>query len=317
MRSIKTYLSEISLETLALALVFGGTACRTLGQVAPAKLPTETLEIVASWRLQSPVGRFDASGIERSPEGELLVVRDAELAVYAVRFGDDDSEATLVKHGRYSVPKADLNVGPTRFDVEGLAFDDDGVLYACDEYARRVLRFTARGLIDSLPINLDSVASYFSETNVNASFEGIAIGGGKLYLANERSKGRLIELDLATGQTLGSFECRTGTSIWPDPHYSGLDWHNGRLYALMREEQSILEINPSDRSVTRVLRYHDIEFAKDHRYRTLVPLSGVMEGVLIEGETIWLLTDNNGQGRYADQADRRPSLFKCRIADRP
>lgn len=317
MRSIKKYLGRITHEALALTLVFGGTACRTLGQVAPAKHPTETLEIEGSWRLQSAVGRFDASGIERSPEGELLVVRDTELAVYAVRFGDNDSEATLVKHARYSVPKTDLNVGPNRFDVEGLAFDDEGVLYACDEHARRVLRFTARGLIDSLPIDLDSVASFFSKSNRNASFEGIAIGGGKLYLANERSKGRLIELDLATGKTLGSFECRSGTSIWPDPHYSGLDWHNGRLYALMREEQSIVEVDPSDRSVTRVLRYHDIEFAKDHRYRTLVPLSGVMEGVLVEGNTVWLLTDNNGQGRYADQSDRRPSLFKCRIAERP
>ena len=278
------------------------------------KAPTVTLELEKSWRLQSKVGRFDASGIERGPNGELLVVRDSELAVYAVKFENESHVASLVKHARYSVNKADLDVGVKRFDVEGLAIDAKGVLYACDEHARRVLRFSSRGLIESLPFDFSAVESFFSKQDRNASFEGIAIGGGRLFLANERSRGRLIEFDLSSMKMRGSFSFRTGASVWPDTHFSGLDWYDGRLFALLREEQAIAEIDPDSKRITRLLRYHEIEFAKEFRYRSLVPFLGVMEGLLVEDDVFWLLADNNGQSLYSDSSDTRASLFKCRLA---
>jgi len=300
----------------ALILGFGGLgelAYNARAQGKPSNYPTEFLEVEASWRLQSPDGRFDASGIERGPKGDLLVVRDSELAVYAVRFQEASDVAALVKLARYGVEADDLDVGSSRFDIEGLALDSSGILYACDEFERRVLRFSSQGQLDSIPIDLEATAEFFSKTDVNASFEGIAIGDGHLYLANERNRGRLIDLDLKTGELLSSFVCKTGTSIWPDTHYSGLDWHNGKLFALVREEQAIIEIDPEGKTVDRVFRYHGIEFDKQHRYRTLVPFAGVMEGLLIEADVFWLLTDNNGQARFADKTDSRPTLFKCRV----
>lgn len=290
-----------------------GLAICGFAQGATPKYPTDFLEVESSWRLSSPAGRFDASGIERGPDGNLLVVRDSELAVYAVQFQEGSDVASLVRHARFVVPKEDLDVGSERFDIEGLAMDSLGTLYVCDEYARRVLRYSARGKLDSIPLDLSSAAEFFSKTDVNASFEGIAIGGGRLFLANERNRGRLIELDLKTGAFQSSFVCQTGTSIWPDTHYSGLDWHDGKLFALIREEQAIIEIDPKGKTVSRVLRYHGVEFDKQHRYRTLVPFAGVMEGLLVEEEVFWLLTDNNGQARFADKTDSRPTLFKCRI----
>lgn len=304
------------LPHLIFILIIGGLgelSSNLTAQGSPPKYPTEFLEVESSWRLQSPDGRFDASGIERGPDGDLLVVRDSELAVYTVKFQDDSDVAALVKHDRYGVSEDDLNVGSTRFDIEGLALDSAGILYACDEFARRVLRFSSQGQLDSIPIDLTSVAEYFSKTDSNASFEGIAIGDGHLYLANERSRGRLIEFDLETGALLSNFVCQTGTSIWPDTHYSGLDWYKGKLFALLREEQAIIEIDPEGKKVDRIFRYHGIEFDKQHRYRTLIPFSGVMEGLLVETDVFWLLTDNNGQSRFADKTDSRPSLFKCRI----
>lgn len=287
--------------------------CVSWGQNTAPQLPTEILEIEQSWRLQSRVGRFDASGIERGSDGEILIVRDSELAVYGVRFQEGSDTANLIKHAQYVVDRKDLNVGVHRFDIEGLAVDSKGILYACDEYARRILRFTSRGLIDSIPIDFSSVSNYFNKTDINASFEGIAIGKDRLYVANERSHGRIIEIDLRTHETIGSFTFRTGGTAWPDTHYSGLDWDKGYLYALLREEQTIAEIDPNTKKPLRLIRYHEVEFAKEHRYQTLLPFFGVMEGLLVEGDTFWLLADNNGQGRYADTSDTRPSLFKCRI----
>ena len=284
-----------------------------LSEPATARFPTVVLELEKSWRLDSKVGRFDASGIERGPDGELLVVRDSELAVYAVRFEKDSDVAALVKHARYSVDKRKLDVGVRRFDVEGLAIDAKGVLHACDEHARRILRFSSRGRIESIPIDLSSVESFFSKQDRNASFEGIAIGGGRLFLANERSRGRLIEFDLASMTVRGSFTFRTGATVWPDTHFSGLDWYDGKLFALLREEQAIAEIDPESKEITKLLRYHEIEFDKEFRYRALVPFFGVMEGLLVEGDVFWLLADNNGQALYADPSDSRASLFKCRL----
>lgn len=300
----------------ALFLGFGGLgelADSILAQGKTPKYPTDFLEVESSWRLQFSGGRFDASGIERGPEGDILVVRDSELAVYAVKFQEGSEIATLVKHVRYEVAAEDLNVGSTRFDIEGLASDSEGILYACDEFARRVLRFSSKGELVSIPIDLAATSEFFSKSDRNASFEGIAIGEGRLYLANERNQGRLLELDLQTGELVSSFVCQTGLSVWPDTHYSGLDWHDGRLFALIREEQAIIEIDPMEKKVNRIFRYHGIEFDKQHRYRTLVPFAGVMEGLLIEKDVIWLLTDNNGQARLADKTDTRPTLFRCRI----
>ncbi|MCS1409133.1 MAG: hypothetical protein M2R45_02312 [Verrucomicrobia subdivision 3 bacterium] len=94
---------------------------------------------------------------------------------------------------------------------------------------------------------------------------------------------------------------------------SRLDWFSGKLCALRREAQEIVEIDPKDKPVSRILRYHKVEFAKNHRYRTLLSLSGVMEGILVEGDVVWLLTDNSSQFRFADSRDWRPTLFKCRL----
>ncbi len=281
-------------------------------ETAP-KIPTELLEIEQSWRLDSRGSRFDASGIERGPKGEILVVRDSELAVYGVRFQEGSDSAKLIKHARYLVDKDQLNVGVRRFDMEGLATDSTGLLYACDEHARRILRFTARGLIDAIPIDFSSFSSYFNKSDINASFEGIAIGDGTIYVANERSYGRIIEVDLKTNTTKGSFTFRTGGTAWPDTHFSGLDWDDGKLYALLREEQTIAQIDTQTKKPNRLIRYHEVEFAKEHRYQTLLPFFGVMEGLMVEGDTFWLLADNNGQGRYANKSDSRPTLFKCRI----
>ena len=302
-------------SVLVLSLLISGTS--PLGARAETrKIPVVSLEIESVWRLKSPGGRFDASGIERSPDGDLLVVRDRELTVYGVKFVPGSDEAILYPHERFPTEIEGNGFGGPRFDVEGLAFDPEGNLYIADETERRVLRIVPGGRLEAVAIDLTLASSYFSKTNRNASFEGIAVGGGSLFLANERSEGRLFEFDLQTGALKASFGCKLPLPLFPVPQYSGLDWQNGKLYVLMREERVIVEVDPKDRSIVRLLRYHNVEMAEAHRYRVGIPMSGVMEGVLVEDDVFWLLTDNNGQGRVADRRDSRPSLFKCRIASR-
>ena len=98
-----------------------------MGQIGSQKHPTLALEIESSWRLDSQSTRFDASGIERGPNGDLLVVRDSELAVYVVKFRENSGVARLVRHARYAVDGSERDVGVGRFDIEGLAVDEKGI----------------------------------------------------------------------------------------------------------------------------------------------------------------------------------------------
>ncbi len=297
------------LAPLFLCLLPWGAAA----QDGDAEYAVGRLELEAAWRLDPPEGRFDASGIERSPEGDLLVVRDAELAIYGIRFSPDSDVARLYRHPGYRLPDPLPDLGSRRFDVEGLAFDGEGTLYISDEYERRVLRIPSAGRIETLDLDLSQARRHFSPRDRNASLEGIAMGGGRLFLANERSKGRLFEFDPATGKMLHSFLCKPRENLWPDPHYSGLDWHDGKLYVLMRDAWLVVEMDPDKRTILRVLRYQDVERSEGNRYRASFPLAGSMEGILVEGDIVWLLTDNNGQPRLAAPEDTRPTLFRCRM----
>lgn len=301
-------------DVLGCILIWTGFAIPSFADENAEKIPTSHLILEKAWRLDGAKGRFDASGIERGTKGELLIVRDVELAIYTVSFQEGSDLATLSLHKQYSTQKANHHLGAKRFDIEGLAMDDEKILHACDEYERRVLRFPKPNLIEQIQIDLSEASAFFNSRNRNASFEGIAIGEGRLYLANERSQGRLFEFDLKTGKMIRSFVCRPQSPL-PDVHYSGLDWHEGKLFALLREDRSIVEINPRTQKIDRIFRYDRIEHSPKHRYRTIIPFSGVMEALLVEGNLIWLLTDNNGQSRISDSSDTRPTLFRCRIPE--
>ena len=297
-------------------LLVGLSACLFAGAVPGQEVdyPVRHLEIESYWRLEPIRDRFDASGLERSPEGDLLVVRDKELAIYGVRLTPGSDVGVLYPHPRYRIPDPlPEGIGNHRFDVEGLAFDAEGTLHVSEESERRVLQVLPGPRLRSLPLDFSQAVRFFSPRDRNASLEGIAISGGRLFLANERSQGRLLEFDLETGVMIRSFLCKPRGSLWPDPHYSGLDWHDGSLYVLMRDEWMVVELRPPNMSIVRVIGYRDVEMAEQHRYRAAYPLSGAMEGILVEDEAIWLLTDNNGRGRVAAPGDRRPTLFRCRI----
>jgi hypothetical protein len=58
--------------------------------------------------------------------------------------------------------------------------------------------------------------------------------------------------------------------------------------------------------------YSAIERDPKHGYLNPLPV-GFVEGLAIEGDTAWLLVDNNGIGRISDPKDLRPTLWRCRV----
>ena len=74
--------------------------------------------------------------------------------------------------------------------------------HVCEEANRWVLRCDPlAGTVERLSIDGTPVKSLdFDLTDPNASFEGIAVAEGRLYVADERQLGRIIRRDLANLQ---------------------------------------------------------------------------------------------------------------------
>jgi hypothetical protein len=277
------------------------------------------LQAEAFWLLEPPKGeRFDASALLLQPDGTLLTLNDRGPGVYRIEFRSGTNVAGLVPlpecfTAAQLAPWTPEKVG--RWDCEGLARDEQGRLYLCEEANRWILRWDAKTkAVERLAIDWSPVKSYFA-ADLNASFEGIAVGGGKLYVANERQRGRLIVVDLATLRVERHFQVSYSASRAFDTHYSDLSWHGGALWVLLRESDAVLKVDPLREIVLAEFSYAAMTRRREVIYAGRYP-TGTMEGLAVDEEFLWLVTDNNGEARWSAPGDRRPTLFKCRRPDR-
>ena len=262
--------------------------------------------------------RFDASGLFLDKSGDLLTESDQQIGVYRVRFIPGGDAVDLLRipdcfTAAQLAPFAAEKFG--RYDCEGVTEDDQGRIYLCEEADRWILRWDPRTKsVERLNIDWGPVKKYFSSDR-NAAWEGIAIHGQTMYLANERKKGRIILVDLNTLKVTDDFVVPASWSWWFwDTHYSDLCWFDGALYALLREDHVILKIDPATKLVLAEYNFHRMENSSEVLYRKEYPI-GVMEGLAVDKDYFWLCTDNNGLGRVKYPNDTRPTLFKCRRPD--
>lgn len=262
---------------------------------------------------------MDASGLCRTSRGELLTVNDRLLEVYRIDAPSNaaNAELTPLQEGIASSRRAGFPATPpARFDIEGIACDSSGRIYLCEEETRWILRFDRETkTLERLNIDWSPVTQYFSPVDRNASFEGIAIGAGQLFVANERQQGRIIVVDLKALRVVDDFVVHSSVgSLW-GPQYSDLCWFRDELYVLMREDRVILRVNPRNHQVLAEYDFRNIELAPENEYQRTYWFTGVMEGLAVDDQEFWLITDNNGLGRKADPKDTRPTLFRCRRPD--
>jgi hypothetical protein len=164
--------------------------------------------------------------------------------------------------------------------------------------------------IESLTFDWSPVKKFLSN-DPNASLEGIAIAGDLLYLANERSSPRIVVIDLPSRKIIDSFFVDSEGFAFGGPHYSDLAFFQDSLFVLNRNNRCILEVDPAKKQVLAEYSFAQMELAEDFAYRSDYP-TGAMEGLAIETEYFWLLTDNNGHARFKHPEDTRPTLFRCK-----
>lgn len=263
--------------------------------------------------------RFDASALIISREGSLWTLNDRGPVPYRIRFDEDYRQGTLE-----SIPAifTESQLAPfaaekrDRYDCEGLALDDSVNIYICEEANRWILRYDPSSQkVERLEIDWSPVTKYFDPQDSNASFEGVAVGRGKLYVANERNMGRIMVVDLASLKIIDDFTVTPSMTASENIHYSDLCWFKGSLYALLRHNHAVIRINPDTHQILSEYSYRETALDPAHRYHSKYP-TGVMEGLAVDDNFIYLVTDNNGDERVNTPGDTRPLLLICPRPDR-
>ncbi len=278
--------------------------------------PTYTLRTETNWQLNLPQGeRFDASALCLRTNGDLITVNDRHEGVYRIQFLLKTNAANVVlladcftsqQLSSFSSEKFE------RYDCEGIGEDDFGRLYVCEEANRWILRFDPRHQkVERLEIDWAPVEKYFHPTDRNASFEGVAVNGNRLYVANERQDGRIIVIDLTSLEIVDDFSVRPSNTHAKDIHYSDLSFYGGALFAVLRENHVIVKINPETKRIMAEYDYADVERQPDAAYENDTPTASLIEGLAVDGKYFWLCVDNNGRTRRNFPNDTRPTLFKC------
>ena len=248
----------------------------------------------------------------------MLTVNDKETGLFEIQFPSSGTEAVLVPYAGLS-PSLFAPLTPGRdlpWDVEGIGIDSTGALYLSEEHSRWILKQSAPGKpLERLPIDWSPASRWFSKTDRNASFEGVAVGDRFLYVANERDTGRILELDRKTLQVVGDCQPRPPGASGDDIHYTDLCWFDGELWALCREHRRVLCINPHTHAVRLCFSYFPIEMDPKYAYQHLLPY-GFFEGLSVDADNVWLLIDNNGYPRKSNPQDARPLLLRCPRPDR-
>ena len=268
-----------------------------------------TLSTDATWQLEVK-GRFDASALTFR-KGKLITVNDQDGAVYELSL-KSNSVAELKPLPLFQRPALARLVPKraARLDLEGIALDAAGNLYVSEESQRVVFKSSSDGKnIEALAFDWSPVKKFFSG-DPNASLEGIAIAGDRLFLANERSSARIIVLDLPSRKVVDSFFVDSSAFAFGGPHYSDLAFADNHLFILNRNHRCIFEVDPNNKKVVAEYSFARMELAPDFAYLSDYP-TGAMEGLAIDPQHFWLLTDNNGKGRIQHPRDTRPTLFRC------
>jgi hypothetical protein len=305
---------QIPAVLAALALLAG---CATAPRNTRHDWPRYTLQATQVVVLNSPDGRrFDASALCFLPDGSLLTIDNLRPQLCRIALTPGADTARLVPLEQWLTPAqlapfASIKRGA--YDCEGIARDERGRLYICEEANRWVLRCDpASGRVERLLIDLSPVEHFFS-ADPNASFEGVAVGRGKLYLANERNSPLVITVDLETLRVTDWFRPQPRKPSFLGTHYSDLCWFEGKLWVLCRQHRVVLAVNPATHDVLAEFDYEAVEDALG--YRKTLP-AGIMEGLAVDRDSIWLVTDNNGWPRKSSAADLRPTLVRCPRPDK-
>jgi len=154
----------------------------------------------------------------------------------------------------------------------------------------------------------------------NAGFEGIVWLGPNHWLgAVEREPRGLVEWQ-GTGNSMTVVATEMNLSPFIDalpllrlPDYAGLDTDQGRIYALFRSAHLVVRLERSGDQLIEAEAWSYRHIETDPRWAFRSQTYGQAEGLVVNGEDVYLIFDNNLGGRQSNPKDGRPLLVHARF----
>jgi hypothetical protein len=245
-------------------------------------------------------GDFQPSGLALR-EGRLYTVSDKESGgVLEVDLERGQARVALPFH----LPAGERG----HLDLEGIAPDPVGGFLVVSEQLGRVLAIAPDGAGRWLPVDFVRPARAAGLlATAGAGFEGIALFGDRIVLAAERAPRGLVVARAGKAQAWQMESTRLWLPRGRGPDFADLTVYAGRLFALVRNAEAIVELAPAgERFEER--RWWSFAAAvgaypyDDQRF-------GMAEGLAIDDRRVYVVLDNNGSSRRGSPGDRRAMLF--------
>ncbi len=192
-------------------------------------------------------------------------------------------------------------------DWEGIACDRQGNIYLASEYYFSVLKIDQTGknewLINGLyKIGYDN--GLFQKDN--AYIEGISIDGDQILLAAEREPRGFVSVKKGSV----SVYVQPGSQISDEglPYdYTGMEVYQNKNIVLDRNHYKVCELTKGYET-TVCYSFKSVAKSPDWVYDT--GKYGLAEGVAIDGESLWIVMDNNGDSRNLNPNDNRATILR-------
>jgi uncharacterized protein YjiK len=277
---------------------------------APASEPSfPELELAAAVPVDGSDG-LDLSGLALRGRTLYAVSDKDDARIFRIVLAPGHASARLEPAVPITLPP---DSGKGRCDWEGLDIAPDGRWLLASELKHRVLALPAKGGTGTwITPNLQPAARPHGMLQVtNAGLEGLTAGpGGTLILAAERQNRGLIEI--APGRPAVFFPLTTSiTRLHPPrvPDLAAVEWTGTHLLGLYRNAELLVRLEKKDGAwnETRAWSFRQTVRRPDLRY--IAATFGMVEGLALSKDFIYLCADNNRSGRATDPADRRGLLY--------
>ncbi|MEX2962746.1 hypothetical protein [Microbulbifer sp. TYP-18] len=192
-------------------------------------------------------------------------------------------------------------------DWEGIACDRFGNTFLASEYYFSILKIDTSGKMEWLADNLyqrGNKVGLFQKDN--AYVEGLTLQDGVLLLAAEREPRGIIALDGGSASFHVQPEPQSSGQDLP-LDYTGLEAYNGKIIALERNHYQVCQLSQQYESKP-CYSFKEVATSSDWGYNT--GKYGLAEGVAVDGNSLWIIVDNNGDTRKADADDSRSTILK-------
>ena len=272
------------------------------------------LSLERAWPIDAPVLDFEPSGLALL-NGRLLTVSDKHDD-WVFELVQAETGANARPFRRVERPPGDRG----SLDLEGIAVAPDGSVLLASEQRLAVLAVPPSGRARWVTPSLDAPGRQAGLFHVGgAGIEGIALlGEGTLLLAAEREPRGLIEV--APGSANQDFHPRievmpparcAAPRRRPDDLTDLAVW-KGQVFGLQRNAHLVVHLERTGTSWVEREAWSYARTENDPRLAYRHRKFGMGEGLAIDQGHVYVVLDNNDNGRESSRDDRRPLLFVFR-----